>query len=75
MSVSPLPIVVLISGSGTNLQAIIDQLQGDEAPGEIKAVISNRPDAYGLERATKAGIPAQCWITSDMRIAPNSIGP
>ena len=53
-----LPIVVLISGSGSNLQAIIDQLQNNESPGEIKAVISNSPGAYGLERAAKAGIPA-----------------
>ncbi len=54
-----LPIVVLISGSGSNLQAMIDQFRGDQAPGEIKAVISNRPDAYGLERAAKAGIAAE----------------
>ncbi len=50
-----LPLVVLISGSGSNLQAIID---GSEAglPVEIRAVISNKPDAFGLERARKAGI-------------------
>ena len=53
-----LPVVVLISGGGTNLQAIIDASHGD-LPVEIRAVISNRPDAYGLERARKAGIPAE----------------
>lgn len=50
-----LPIVVLISGSGTNLQSIIDAARVD-LPVEIRAVISNRPDAYGLERARLAGI-------------------
>lgn len=53
-----IPIVVLISGSGTNLQAIIDAAQGD-FPAEITAVISNRPDAYGLQRARQAGIDAE----------------
>lgn len=50
-----LPIVVLISGGGTNLQSIIDRAD-DDLPVEIRAVISNRPDAYGLERARRAGI-------------------
>ncbi len=53
---SRLPIVVLISGGGTNLQAIIDAARND-LPVDIRAVISNRPDAYGLQRAEKAGIP------------------
>jgi len=56
---SALPIVVLISGSGSNLQAIIDATQNDGLPVEIRAVISNRPDAYGLERARAANIPAK----------------
>ncbi len=50
-----LPLVVLISGSGSNLQAIIDGATSD-LPVVIKAVISNRGDAYGLERARQAGI-------------------
>ncbi len=53
---SRLPVVVLISGGGTNLQAIIDAAQ-DDLPVDIRAVISNRPEAYGLQRAKKAGIP------------------
>lgn len=53
-----LPVVVLISGGGTNLQAIIDAAQ-QGLPIEIRAVISNRPDAYGLERARRAGIPTE----------------
>ncbi len=51
-------IVVLISGSGTNLQALIDAQQQDRLGGRISAVISNRPDVKGLQRAELAGIPA-----------------
>lgn len=51
-----MPIVVLISGSGTNLQAIIDAAASGELPVTIEAVISDKSDAYGLERAQKAGI-------------------
>jgi len=54
-----LPIVVLISGGGSNLQAIIDAAERDQLPVEIRAVISNRPDAYGLERARNSGIEAR----------------
>jgi phosphoribosylglycinamide formyltransferase-1 len=53
---TPCNVVVLISGSGSNLQALIDSLAGAESPAVIRAVISNRADAYGLERARKAGI-------------------
>ncbi|WP_432695614.1 phosphoribosylglycinamide formyltransferase [Marinobacterium sp. YM272] len=49
-------IVVLISGSGSNLQAIIDQASSGRIPGRIAAVISNKADAYGLTRASNAGI-------------------
>ena len=55
MTAAKLPIVVLISGSGSNLQAIIDASNND-LPVEIRAVISNKADAYGLERAKNAGI-------------------
>jgi len=51
-----LPIVVLISGRGSNLNAIIDAMEAGELPIEICAVISNRPDAAGLQRAALAGI-------------------
>ncbi|MDH5216732.1 MAG: phosphoribosylglycinamide formyltransferase [Gammaproteobacteria bacterium] len=56
---TPASIVVLISGSGSNLQALIDAEQKDELSGKITAVISNKPDAFGLERARKAGIETQ----------------
>lgn len=49
-------VVVLISGSGSNLQALIDN-QAEDNPARIRAVISNRADAFGLTRAQSAGIP------------------
>ena len=56
---SPIGLVVLISGNGSNLQAIIDAIDAGEIPARIRAVISNNPDAYGLERARRAGIPVE----------------
>lgn len=50
-------IVVLISGSGSNLQAIIDAIASGQINGRIAAVLSNKADAFGLERAKTAGIP------------------
>ena len=50
-------IVVLISGGGTNLQGLIDTIHNGDVTGEIVLVISNEPDAYGLQRAKDAGIP------------------
>lgn len=51
-----LKIVVLISGNGSNLQAIIDAI-AEGLPATICAVISNKPEAYGLQRAAQANIP------------------
>jgi phosphoribosylglycinamide formyltransferase-1 len=51
-------LVVLISGNGSNLQAIIDQINTGALPARICAVISNRENVFGLKRAHKAGIPA-----------------
>ena len=52
-----LKIAVLVSGGGTNLQALIDaQGRGEIPGGEIALVVASRPDAYALERAAKAGI-------------------
>jgi len=53
---APVKLGILISGSGTNLQAIIDAIARGELRAEIRAVIANRADAGGLERARKAGI-------------------
>lgn len=55
---NPLRVVVLISGSGSNLQALIDGQKRGELPIEIVAVISNRAAVRGLLRAEQAGIPA-----------------
>jgi len=54
-----LPIVVLISGAGSNLQAIIDAKINDDLPVTIQAVICNRRDAPGLLRAQQAGISTE----------------
>ncbi|SFN10357.1 phosphoribosylglycinamide formyltransferase [Marinobacter pelagius] len=54
---APLPkILVLVSGSGTNLQALIDASRERDFPGQITAVGSNRPGAFALERAAQANI-------------------
>lgn len=52
-------VVVLISGSGSNLQALLDSSTSDDNPASICAVISNRADAFGLQRAARAGVPGQ----------------
>lgn len=55
---SPARLVVLISGSGTNLQAILDACADGQLHARVAAVFSNRSGAYGLERAKQAGVPA-----------------
>ena len=49
---------VLVSGNGSNLQAIIDRIEDGTIPARITCVISNNAGAYGLQRAEKHGIPA-----------------
>lgn len=56
MTATPLPVVVLISGRGTNLQSIIDATHDGRLAIDIRAVISNNPGAAGLERARAAGL-------------------
>ena len=51
-------LVVLVSGSGSNLQAIIDACADDRLPAEVVAVVSNKPDVFALQRADAAGVPA-----------------
>lgn len=53
---APLPIGVLLSGSGTNLQALIDAIAAGTLNAQIKLVVASRPSAYGLKRAEAAGI-------------------
>ncbi len=54
----PLRVGVLVSGTGSNLQALIDACRGGGLGAEIAVVVSNVPDAPALERARRAGIPA-----------------
>jgi len=51
---------VLVSGGGTNLQSIIDNIEDGKINGQIRVVIANKESAYGLERAKKHGIKAVC---------------
>jgi phosphoribosylglycinamide formyltransferase-1 len=53
-------LVVLISGSGTNLQAILDACEAGELNAHVAAVVSDKASAFGLDRAKKAGVPALC---------------
>jgi len=57
-------IVVLISGNGSNLQAIIDACKQKKINGTLRAVFSNKADAFGLERAREAGIAAHALSAS-----------
>jgi formyltetrahydrofolate-dependent phosphoribosylglycinamide formyltransferase len=54
-------LAVLISGNGSNLQAIIDAIAAGALEAAIAVVVSNRCDAYGLTRAASAGIPTECF--------------
>ncbi|GLQ75163.1 phosphoribosylglycinamide formyltransferase [Vibrio penaeicida] len=58
-------IVVLISGNGSNLQAVIDACENGSIEGKVSAVFSNKADAYGLERAKRSGIDARAVSHKD----------
>jgi formyltetrahydrofolate-dependent phosphoribosylglycinamide formyltransferase len=55
----PTRLAVLISGSGTNLQALLDACAAGQLHAKVILVVSNKADAYGLERASHHGIPAE----------------
>lgn len=55
-SASRIPTAVLISGNGSNLQALLDAAAAPDYPAQITLVISNKADAFGLTRAAKAGV-------------------
>lgn len=57
-------LVVLVSGQGSNLQAILDACQQGQIHGSVAAVFSNKSDAYGLTRAREAGVPAHALAAS-----------
>ena len=54
----PLRIAVLLSGSGTSLENLFEHIDSGRVPGEVVVVISSKPDAFGLERARRRGVPA-----------------
>jgi phosphoribosylglycinamide formyltransferase-1 len=56
---------VLVSGRGSNLQAIIDKIRKEKLPIDITVVISDSPEAYALTRAREAGIPALAVLRQD----------
>ncbi|HSV43111.1 MAG TPA: phosphoribosylglycinamide formyltransferase [Candidatus Bathyarchaeia archaeon] len=56
---------VLISGNGTNLQAIIDAVRANQITAELALVVSDREDAFGLQRAEKAGIKTMIFKPSN----------
>ena len=58
-------LVVLISGSGSNLQAILDACGQGRINASVAAVFSNKASAYGLERARRADVPAHALAASD----------
>lgn len=61
-----LRLAVLVSGGGTNLQALIDAIRQNKLPGvSIEVVISNKPEAYALERAKQAGIMTELILKKD----------
>jgi len=55
-----LEVGVLVSGNGSNLQAILDAVGAGELDASVRLVVSNEPGAYALERAKAASVPAQC---------------
>ncbi len=65
-------LVVLVSGSGSNLQAILDACAGGTVPADVVGVISNRRDAYGLVRAEQAGVPGRYFPYKPYRDAGRS---
>ncbi len=65
MSTARVPVAVLVSGSGTNLQALIDATHAPDHPAQIAVVLADRHKAFGLERARRAGIPTEVVLKRD----------
>lgn len=62
---SRVPVAVLVSGSGTNLQALIDATAAPDHPARIAVVVADRAKAFGLERARRAGLPTEVVLKRD----------
>ncbi len=65
---NPARVAILVSGRGSNMQALIDAASASDYPAEIAAVVSNRPDAPALQRASDHGVPA---VTVDHTAFPD----
>ncbi len=61
----PLALAVLVSGSGSNLQSMIDRIEAGTLDARISIVLSNNPEAFGLERARRHGIPTRAVAHQD----------
>lgn len=68
---SRVPVAILISGSGSNMAALVADMEDSAHPARPCVVISNRPEAAGLARAARAGVPA---VTLDHRAFPDRAG-
>lgn len=68
-SVRPTSLAVLLSGTGTTLQNLIDRIAAGELPARIAVVVSSKPDAYGIVRAQKASIPVEVVNRKDFKDA------
>ena len=64
---------VLISGNGSNLQAMIDAIEKENISGKICCVLSNKANVYGLERADRAKIPTEVINNKDLKQEKNLI--
>lgn len=65
LKIESLKIAVLASGSGSNLQAIIDEIKSGLLPAELVLVLSDKPQAYALQRAEAAGVPTKVLLPAD----------
>ncbi|OIN99646.1 MAG: phosphoribosylglycinamide formyltransferase [Desulfovibrionaceae bacterium CG1_02_65_16] len=61
----PMPLAVLVSGGGSNLQSIMDKIDAGLVDAEVRVVLSNKPGAYGLERARAKGVPTAALPHAD----------
>jgi phosphoribosylglycinamide formyltransferase-1 len=64
-AIPPVRIGVLVSGTGTTLQAILDACRAGEVPGQVVVVVSSRPEAFALQRARSTGVPALVLVPGD----------
>jgi phosphoribosylglycinamide formyltransferase-1 len=69
----PFRLAVLVSGGGTTLQNLIDRIAGGQLPAAIVGVVSSRADAFGAERARRAGLPVEIVERATFRANPERV--